>query len=340
MRLYSGPAIDIADNPNYRCLIQIKYCAICGELFTAGKGNPSRMKYCGPECKKQADQLRRRTKNYHCARCKTSLPKDRINAKYKHCKKCVEEFGSKPIPLNRCEVCQIIFKPCGPDRSGRWCSKKCAGIYRTLHNRKAWWRYYWLHSKKRTNINIDECINCQQLFVSEKPRSGRSRNVCSYECYKKEKAKYQREWARTNYTQVIFKCKECGTSCAPEYGDKRSVFCSSKCQKRWGRKQPGAVARKKASNKRRRALKQTATAEVFISEEIYERDDWRCQLCNRRIWHWRNSWPHPRYPTIDHIIPLIKGGTHERTNVQTACFECNYNKREEKVLQGEQLLIV
>ena len=36
----------------------------------------------------------------------------------------------------------------------------------------------------------------------------------------------------------------------------------------------------------------------------------------------------PTYPTLDHIIPLAKGGTHTWNNVQCACAMCNSEKRD------------
>jgi 5-methylcytosine-specific restriction endonuclease McrA len=33
--------------------------------------------------------------------------------------------------------------------------------------------------------------------------------------------------------------------------------------------------------------------------------------------------PHPKAPTIDHIVPVSEGGDDTRANVQLACFRCN-----------------
>lgn len=76
---------------------------------------------------------------------------------------------------------------------------------------------------------------------------------------------------------------------------------------------------------RRRALKKAAFVENVRRNDIFERDGWKCQLCgdplNRAV-----VAPHPDAPTIDHIIPLAQGGTHEPRNVQAAHFLCNSRK--------------
>jgi len=61
--------------------------------------------------------------------------------------------------------------------------------------------------------------------------------------------------------------------------------------------------------------------------EIFERDGWRCQLCRKALL--RDAVvPHPLAPTIDHIVPLACGGSHEPRNVQAAHFMCNSRKRD------------
>jgi hypothetical protein len=78
-------------------------------------------------------------------------------------------------------------------------------------------------------------------------------------------------------------------------------------------------------NHKRRALRHNAFVATVNSTSIFERDNWVCQLCHKKVdknVH-RNHWD---YPTIDHIIPLVKGGTHEPSNVQCAHMGCNNQK--------------
>lgn len=53
-------------------------------------------------------------------------------------------------------------------------------------------------------------------------------------------------------------------------------------------------------------------------QNIFLRDDHMCQYCLKKL-------PEKRL-TIDHVIPLSKGGRHEWTNVVTACSHCNNRK--------------
>lgn len=59
--------------------------------------------------------------------------------------------------------------------------------------------------------------------------------------------------------------------------------------------------------------------------EIYLRDRGRCLLCGDRVRVDLVS-PHPRSATLDHIIPISKGGKHQRQNVQLAHYGCNSRK--------------
>lgn len=56
-------------------------------------------------------------------------------------------------------------------------------------------------------------------------------------------------------------------------------------------------------------------------QNIFLRDGHTCQYCRQKF--------SEKKLTIDHVIPLSKGGRHEWTNVVTACSACN-NKKGDK----------
>lgn len=54
---------------------------------------------------------------------------------------------------------------------------------------------------------------------------------------------------------------------------------------------------------------------------IFERDKNKCRYCERSVFPINGK----RYPyrTVDHILPVIAGGTNDRENLVTACDRCN-----------------
>jgi 5-methylcytosine-specific restriction endonuclease McrA len=46
----------------------------------------------------------------------------------------------------------------------------------------------------------------------------------------------------------------------------------------------------------------------------------------------------PDAPTVDHIIPLAKGGTHTWDNVQLAHWSCNSDKRDIIVTRAAKII--
>ena len=53
----------------------------------------------------------------------------------------------------------------------------------------------------------------------------------------------------------------------------------------------------------------------IITKNIFQRDGYKCKNCNGKF-----------ELTIDHIIPLTKGGTNDESNLQILCIVCNSRK--------------
>jgi 5-methylcytosine-specific restriction endonuclease McrA len=103
-------------------------------------------------------------------------------------------------------------------------------------------------------------------------------------------------------------------------------------QKRWRKANPEKVAeiRRRADSKRR-AMSRDAFVEDVPRLEIFERDGWQCQIVGCLHPGVPVSLDAGRYDplfaTVDHVIPLSKGGLHERTNLACAHLACNSAKR-------------
>lgn len=75
----------------------------------------------------------------------------------------------------------------------------------------------------------------------------------------------------------------------------------------------------------RRARKVGATIELFTHQEVFERDAWLCGICSTAVDR-TLSYPHPMSPSLDHVVPLARGGEHSRANTRLAHLNCNVRR--------------
>lgn len=109
----------------------------------------------------------------------------------------------------------------------------------------------------------------------------------------------------------------------------RNKYCSVDCAK-------------KADNKRRDFSRRVKLMSAMVDKDItveglYRRDGGTCYLCGRKcnfedytvkdgafiVGDW--------YPSIDHVIPLTKGGLHSWNNVMLAHHRCNSEKSDKTI---------
>lgn len=128
------------------------------------------------------------------------------------------------------------------------------------------------------------------------------------------------------YSNYKCRCRECSAAVA-ELG------------RRWREKNPDRGRRYREENRelisgfsrRRRARMRNAFVEDVPRLEIFERDNWQCQIpgCLYPGIPASLDVPHkdPLYASVDHIIPLSKGGLHERSNLACSHLRCNFTKQ-------------
>jgi hypothetical protein len=314
---------------------KIKICEYCGKQFiTKSLGN----KCCSDECKKQRrndiDREKHKTakgnknKKYKalCKHCGKEFSSNQPQAKF-CCGKCRHKYRKKHYRITEpfiCKYCGKEFHPKGYDRT-TYCSRECAFADRVAKPKE-----------KRKPI----CVICGKEF------EGRlNSKYCSDECYEKyKKDKYLKyknsdkylsdlEKQRNNYKPKNIYTKIC-KYCGLEYktSNNRSKYCSKKC----ATKSYNISESRREERRRYRARKVGAYIKPVNTMEIYKRDKGVCQICGKKV-NKKLIYPHPMSMSLDHIIPLSEGGTHEPKNVQLTHFQCNSIKSNGTLEHGEQL---
>lgn len=133
-----------------------------------------------------------------------------------------------------------------------------------------------------------------------------ARKTCGCKAHPKVKPK----------VKPVIQPKSCGW-CRADFVPARTAaqrFCSPGCVR---------AATSQRKHIRRRGLRRKQ--DQVPLQEIYDRDRGQCGLCHGRVAPdfeaTRKSLPHA--PVLDHIVPISKGGKHERSNLQLAHFRCN-----------------
>lgn len=193
----------------------------------------------------------------------------------------------------RCKVCGEVFnRAMGSIRHGRVACPKCA-------KRKA--------DEVRAVREEEERIKAAEAEAKRIEKAER-RAEREREAEEKRKAR-------------IHPCPVCGSL------TDRPKYCSERCAKK--------VANAYGELRRRNLIKSAMVDKDITVDGLYIRDKGRCAICGGHC-DWddytvRNGtkvcgdW----YPSVDHIIPLAKGGLHSWDNVQLAHRRCNWEKSDE-----------
>jgi endogenous inhibitor of DNA gyrase (YacG/DUF329 family) len=245
---------------------------------------------------------------------------------------------------SQCRRCGEPFTPRAAGRPQIFCSKQC----RDRTHRAA-------HIKRYAPVRTTACAECGGPVAQES--LGRPRRYCSDPCKQRVGNRAQNRRRLPAPKQAERQCAYCGTTFPPKRRDQ--VYCEARCtrnasQMRRYRNEPlrqgvtferlcvecGQFFTAKKCNakwcskicrirtcrrdeSRRRAP--GAGASLYADREIFERDGWICQICVQPV---DPTVPrtHPDGATIDHVVPLSRGGPDTRDNVVTAHWRCNRDK--------------
>lgn len=140
--------------------------------------------------------------------------------------------------------------------------------------------------------------------------TGRKRLYCSVTC--KERKRYK-SWSE----HVALTARP---DCTFDGCDRKHV-AKGLCLMHYKRTMP-----KKAGDSHRGRARRNGVAFESISRlRVFERDAWLCGICGVSV-DATLVFPDPMSASLDHIVPITKGGGHLYDNVQTAHLSCNYIK--------------
>lgn len=122
-------------------------------------------------------------------------------------------------------------------------------------------------------------------------------------------------------------------SCGIKYA-RDSGVCSPECHEAKKRKMRRLAHKGRRDSHRYRARKYGCEYDSSVNlKKLIKRDGLRCAICGEMCDPTDHGWTKdfgPLYPTIDHIIPMAKGGGHTWDNVQVAHAICNSYKSDKE----------
>ena len=215
----------------------------------------------------------------------------------------------------------------------------------------------WLLANK-PHLPTEPCLNCEKPVVQyRKRRKDNDLRYCSTECRPGAPLALA-NWppiACGSRSAVRSGCLDCKTRQSAgrckRHGDKRELLLKQlrtrinwllpraclNCDREFNRFDQGGVC-DACHAKTRSAVKANRRAKIrgalrrdqgICHQELHRIFNGTCQLCGNKtqppeVWvGWDGKTAMPYAPTVDHIIPLAKAGTHTWDNVQLAHALCN-----------------
>lgn len=214
-----------------------------------------------------------------------------------------------------CAVCGAGFQWDRPRSGGsppRTCSAACRAE-RTLRLRRE------RHRRKRGPVQRWTCEICG--VESERPaQEGRPPTVCSRACFEERARRRAKGWAEQNPGRVA---EQPSRQSDAQRAANQAYYAANRereIQRSLAYARGPGRDGKRARDAARFALTRGApTAELFTLDEIFERDGGVCHLCALPVDRDRDA-------TVDHLIPVTRGGPHTRANAKLAHRGCNSRK--------------
>ena len=298
---------------------QERACPVCGKVVSL----QAHRTYCSKACYEQA---RARVPD-HCPVCGVDVPKgrlyctdacrDRAHGMVRVCQQCGKEFKrGKPDQLYCSQECAWQAQKKREDRVCLQCGK-------AFHPHNTAKGLYCSHECSGIALRTNMCAVCGKWVPS-------GRRFCSEECRgakdAKERIGYERQFddmvkwmgrlsrsmAKEDRTLIATVCDQCERTFVTT--NRQARYCSDRCRRRH------------ANNRKEDRLYWYGKPDLSVTlEKLFVRGGGRCAECGL-LMTFSSPINSDEHPSIDHIVPLSKGGTHTWDNVQLMCRGCNRKK--------------
>lgn len=201
----------------------------------------------------------------------------------------------------------------GCDRKGM-AHKMCFTHYaraRKVNNFSSPWCLWDVREEQRTSIPLCEWPECARDAIAHK--------LCTMH--------YQRAKAMGTFTspwEVWYAPKRC-PECLDDFviGDFQKEFCSRKCyDANYVKNNPDRMWLYGA---RRRKHQQLTSDGSVKYRDVVDQSEGICYLCQGEL-DYSLSYPDPHSPSLDHVVPLSRGGRHVLDNCAITHLHCNLRK--------------
>jgi hypothetical protein len=184
-------------------------------------------------------------------------------------------------------------------------------------------RTHGLNSSYNHGCRCDLCRAASRAHHQTKYVAARGERPCSVcgQLFTKPSGSQKRcDDCRARNVRSMGLCDGCGDVYFA--GSLAGRFCSRACY--IASRYPGGAGPSR-KNHRSRAKFFGVRYERVDRLEVFARDGWFCLLCVTPV-DPALRWPHLMSASLDHVVPMSRGGDHSYLNVQTAHLSCNIAK--------------
>ena len=247
-----------------------------------------------------------------CKNCQSVLPDRLLDQRGRPREYCNDYCGhlfrggikhlEKPTNCLWCQV-ELVQRRSGNPR--RYCSRKHSGMY--------------IHSLKPKAPELEKsCVWCSKTYLSNWKQSKYCSLKCKDAARRDKQVKAIQAKHAANPRRFDFDCDRCGQLVMTDICI-RKTYSGRYCRN-------CSLVKRRESYRIKTAKRQGVAKPARLSADaLIQRDGNLCRLCNTEIdlSLTRNS----RFgATIDHIVPLSKGGSDDIENMQLTHWICNIKK--------------